>query len=192
MYSNWHRAIGASVILIGLAGCSSNRVEPISAADATWTENVQVAAIHIERNNPDVPVVVMDNLARHLRIVMDSCVVGERNVDMRVRVDNFEGNSTAAAILIGDTTGLSGTVLLEDPETGATQGEYYVDSVQSGGGLIGAAVLSGSEDGMPLMFAEQVCEDVFAGVPPERADASSPSTLSPREMELEEREAVDE
>jgi len=168
------RAAFAVVCLCALAACSQSRVEPVTAAEESWTTDVQVAAIHVERNNPDVPAEVMNNLSTHLRTVMDECVTGERPIDLRVRLDNFEDNSTAAALLIGDTTGLSGTVLIEDPQTGGTKGEYYIDSVRSGGGIIGAIALSGSEDSMPLLFAEQLCEEVFAGAPVERRAGYNP------------------
>ena len=157
------RAALAVVFLSALAACQSGSVEPVTVAEQGWINDVRVAAIHVEQGNPDVPPEVLANLSTHLRTVMDECVVGQRPIDLRVRVDYFEDSNVAAAYLIGDTTGMAGTVLIEDPQTGGVKGEYYIDSMKGGFGLIGAISLADAENDMPLQFAEQLCEEVFSG-----------------------------
>ena len=150
------RAAFAAVSLCALAACTSGSVEPVTVADESWVNDVQVAAIHVERGNEDVPPEVMANLSTHLRAVMDQCVTGQRPIDLRVRVDHFEDSNGAAAFFVGDSTGMAGSVMIEDPQTGGVKGEYYIDSMQAGGGIIGAIALSGAENDMPLLFAEQL------------------------------------
>ena len=157
------RTVFALAALCALAACQSGSVEPVTVAEEGWINDVRVAAIHVEQGNPDVPNEVLANLSTHLRTVMDECVVGQRPIDLRVRIDYFEDSNVAAAYLIGDTTGMAGTVLIEDPQTGGVKGEYYIDSMKGGFGLIGAIALADAENDMPLQFAEQLCEEVFSG-----------------------------
>ena len=172
----WLRAAFALAALCALAACQSGNVEPVTVAEEGWINDVRVAAIHVEQGNPDVPNEVLANLSTHLRTVMDECVVGQRPIDLRVRVDYFEDSNVAAAYLIGDTTGMAGTVLIEDPQTGGVKGEYYIDSMKGGFGLIGAIALSDAENDMPLQFAEQLCEEVFSGKILEAENVAIPET----------------
>ena len=173
-----YRAAFAATSLCALAACQSGSVEPVTVAEEGWLTDVQVAAIHVEQGNPDVPNEVLANLSTHLRAVMDECVTGQRPIDLRVRIDYFEDSNAAAALLIGDSTGIGGTVLIEDPQTGGVKGEYYIDSMRAGGGIIAAAALSDAENGMPLQFAEQLCEEVFAGTVPEEESTETPGASS--------------
>ena len=189
MSLRFYRAAFAAASLCALAACQSGSVEPVTVAEEGWLTDVQVAAIHVEQGNPDVPPEVLANLSTHLRTVMDQCVTGQRPIDLRVRVDYFEDSNAAAALLIGDSTGIGGTVLIEDPQTGGVKGEYYVDSMRAGGGIIAAAALSDAENGMPLQFAEQLCEEVFAGTVPEEANTETPGASSSSYQAPEETEA---
>ena len=176
MNSKICRTVFALAALGALAACQSGSVEPVTVAEQGWINDVRVAAIHVEQGNPDVPPEVLANLSTHLRTVMDECVVGQRPIDLRVRVDYFEDSNVAAAYLIGDTTGMAGTVLIEDPQTGGVKGEYYIDSMKGGFGLIGAIALSDAENDMPLQFAEQLCEEVFSGKILEAENVAIPET----------------
>ena len=178
MSLRFYRAAFAAASLCALAACQSGSVEPVTVAEEGWLTDVQVAAIHVEQGNPDVPNEVLANLSTHLRAVMDACVTGQRPIDLRVRIDYFEDSNAAAALLIGDSTGIGGTVLIEDPQTGGVKGEYYIDSMRAGGGIIAAAALSDAENGMPLQFAEQLCEEVFAGTVPEEESTETPGASS--------------
>jgi hypothetical protein len=195
MSSHFCRAIVAAVSLSALAACTSGSVEPVTVADESWINDVHVAAIHVEQGNPDVPLEVLGNLSTHLRTVMDECVTGQRPIDLRVRVDHFEDSNVAAAYLIGDSTGMAGSVAIEDPQTGGVQGEYYIDSMQAGFGLIGAIALSDAENDIPMLFAEQLCEEVFSGKIFEQEAAENPggaaSTYQPQEDSTEDSEVGD-
>lgn len=182
------RAAFAAVSLCALSACTSGSVEPVTVADDSWITDVYVAAIHVEQGNPDVPLEVLGNLSTHLRTVMDECVTGARPIDLRVLVDNFEDSNGAAAFFIGDSTGMAGSVMIEDPQTGGVEGEYYIDTMQAGGGIIGAIALSDAENDMPRLFAEQLCEEVFAGTVAAQESTETPGAASyevPEETEAE-------
>jgi hypothetical protein len=40
-------------------------------------------------------------------------------------------------------------------------GEYYIDEVQAGSGLLGLAMLDSAETNMPQRFARSACKSIF-------------------------------
>ena len=160
----------AAVALIAAAAvsaCGTKRtVSSLEQADQSWVTGVHIGAITVDPSQSGATTEVVANLERHLNDVMSVCINGSRPVDLHVTLDYFKDNNAAAAIFIGDTINLSGSVELRDPATSEAKGQYYIDLVEGSAGIIGAFDLSGAEDYLPRIFAEQVCEEVFAGTPP--------------------------
>lgn len=78
-----------------------------------------------------------------------------QNSHVEIEIDNLKFANAAAAILIGDTDQLAGTVRVYDTETKALLTEFYVDVLKGRAGLLGLAIRgSGVREQLSLEYAD--------------------------------------
>jgi len=81
------------------------------------------------------------------------------NVD--IEIDNLKLANAAAAILIGDTDQLSGTVRVTDTKSKELFTEFYVDIIEGAGGLLGMAIRgAGVRERLSLQFADHIGDEL--------------------------------
>jgi hypothetical protein len=154
----WIVVVAASA---ALAGCV-NPVKSVQTLPADELPRIGVARIDITANSPDVPQEVQVNLKAALEKHLASCANGDLKRAIVVRIDNFKKRNVGAVMLLGDSNNLAGQVQFFDPaDTNKPVGDYYVDEIRSGGGLLGLALLDNAEQNMPDRFARSVCKRVF-------------------------------
>src|SRR3546814_4938957 len=83
-------------------------------------------------------------------------VNGPRNVSLGVAIDTLKFVSAAMTIIGGDSDQLAGLVTVKDSGTGEQIAEFYVDVLNSHGGLLGLAIRgTGVREQLAHEFADQ-------------------------------------
>lgn len=154
------RALAVAGVTFMLAACHEP-VREIRAFPDVARAQAGIGPINVETEAATVNATIVANLKAALEHVAQTCGNGPNKYTLDVRLENFKGMNAAAAILIGDSTQLAGFVRLTNPQTREVVGEYYVDEVRAGGGLIGIAVMSGASTTLPKAFANRVCSDIL-------------------------------
>jgi hypothetical protein len=162
--SNKQRAFVLAALMAGcicLTGCV-NPVKPVQGLPADEVSRTTVTKVAIT-GGPEVPEEVKVNLQAALEKHLANCTAGGNlGRALLVRVDNFKKRNAGAVMLLGDSNNLAGQVRFVDPaDPNKMVGEYYIDEVQAGGGLIGLAILENAEKNMPERFAKSVCKRIF-------------------------------
>ena len=152
----------ASVAALGLAGCvnssSGDIIMPLArdrAATASIGEIVLTGAPTTVSEG--FPVIFQ----REARERLDKCARGDRPLRMEVRITELEGSNVAKAYLVGDSNVIRAQVLLIEPATGATVGDYEVSRSIGGGGLFAALAMAEAEEQMSAELATDICERAF-------------------------------
>jgi hypothetical protein len=88
-------------------------------------------------------------------------VDGPRNVSLDVAIDTLKFVSAAMTIIGGDSDQLAGLVTVKDSGTGEQIAEFYVDVLNSHGGLLGLAIRgTGVREQLAQEFADHVIEQL--------------------------------
>jgi len=151
----------AMMACAALTGCV-NPVKPVQGLPADEVSRITVTKIGITAG-AEVPDEVKLNLQAALEKHLTNCTAGGNlGRALLVRIDNFKKRNAGAVILLGDSNNLAGQVRFVDPaDPNKMVGEYYIDEVQAGGGLLGLAMLENAEKNMPERFARSVCKRIF-------------------------------
>ncbi len=158
----WITVAALSALGIGLAGCvnssSGDVITPLArdrAATASIGEIVLTSAP--DTVSEDFPAIFQ----REVRERLDKCARGSRPLRMEVRVAELEGSNVAKAYLVGDSNVIRAQVVLIEPETGETVGDYEVSRSVGGGGLFAALAMAEAEEQMSGALATDICERAF-------------------------------
>jgi len=82
---------------------------------------------------------------------------GSLYANVSIEIDNLKLANAAAAILVGDSDQLAGTVKVYDPKTKELLTEFYVDIIEGAGGLLGLAIRgAGVRERLSLQFADHI------------------------------------
>lgn len=68
---------------------------------------------------------------------------GLSNANVKIEIDNLKFANAAAALLVGDTDQLAGTVRVYNAQSKQLVSEFYVDVLKGTGGLLGLAIRGG-------------------------------------------------
>ncbi|MEM1035130.1 MAG: hypothetical protein AAGI14_00085 [Pseudomonadota bacterium] len=79
-------------------------------------------------------------------------------VDISIDILAYREPNAALAILISDTAQIVGNVVLTDPESGSTVGEYYIEVIEGAGGVLGLAAADTNEPELAREFVEKFME----------------------------------
>lgn len=151
-----------AALLMGLAvSACVDPVKPIRAWTATTAAQASVATVTIDNKSSNATPESLQALKTALEAAAAQCANGPTKYDMQVRVDNFKLGNAGMAILVGDMHEISADVRLVNPEDQSVASEYYVQERVSGGGIIGAAILSSGAPGISREFASSVCKKIF-------------------------------
>lgn len=86
---------------------------------------------------------------------------GELYADIEIEIDNLKLANAAAAVLVGDTDQLAGTVKVYDPQSKELLSEFYVDVIKGTGGLLGLAIRgTGVREQLSLQFAGFIADEM--------------------------------
>jgi len=109
----------------------------------------------------EVPAPIVENTKGNVRQHLATCATGPEPHIVEVRIDNFKEANPAAVVLVGDTASLAGQVRVIKASDGTIVGEYYVQELMLGMGLIGLAITANADTRLPPAFAKRICERVF-------------------------------
>lgn len=102
------------------------------------------------------PFLVMDVLA-------ENGISGAEKVSLDVQIDTLKTANGAMMMLLGDSDQLSGLVKVRDARTNAEIAEFYVDTINSRGGLMGIALRGGSvREKLTAEFAGHIAKQLRA------------------------------
>jgi hypothetical protein len=144
-----------------LAACA-DPVKPIHAWSPQTAAAASIGTVTIVNRSTNATEQNLGILKSALEKRLAECAKGPTRYEMQVSVDNYKLANYAAVLLIGDQHEISANVKMVDPATRDVAGEYYVQEITAGGGLIGAARLSGGAGGISSDFATSVCRRVFS------------------------------
>ncbi|HYC04667.1 MAG TPA: hypothetical protein VED40_15335 [Azospirillaceae bacterium] len=150
-------AAGAAALL---SGCATP-VKTVQSLPADRIAEFAVADVGVELAVQEARATLPEKLKAALNTTLPGCAKGTVPVKMTVRVDSYKEQDGLKTILIGDMTQLAGLVKFIDPKDGTVLGEYFVDQMQGGGGLLGMAIMADAETKLSQGFADQVCKEVF-------------------------------
>lgn len=81
--------------------------------------------------------------------------------DISIEISNFKLVNPMAAILVGDSDQLTGTVKVYDTKTKKLYTEFYVDVLKGSGGLLGLAIRGGGvREKLGLNFAKHIGDEL--------------------------------
>jgi hypothetical protein len=130
-------------------------------------KQIRVAEVRVQPGAAEVPAQIVKNVHAFTASLVATCATGSEPHVLEVRIDSFKAANPAAVILVGDSSALAGQVRVLKPADGSLVGEYYIQEIVAGGGLIGLAVTSHADSRLPQAFARRICNDVFKQPPKE-------------------------
>ena len=150
------------VVVAFVVGACVSPVKVVSGLSDEEISKIGVNSIRVEAGEAPVDPALQPELQAALEKHLNHCATGENKRDIVVKVDNFKRRNPGAVILRGDTNNLAGPVFIVSPnDKNRVLAEYYVDELQSGGGLIGLALLSAPEKNLSNGFAKKICTRIF-------------------------------
>ena len=143
------------VVVAFVVGACVSPVKVVSGLSDEEISKIGVNSIRVEAGEAPVDPALQPELQAALEKHLNHC-------EIVVKVDNFKRRKPGAVILLGDTNNLAGPVFIVSPnDKNRVLAEYYVDELQSGGGLIGLALLSAPEKNLSNGFAKKICTRIF-------------------------------
>jgi len=158
----WMLATSLAAAGLGLGACVNSSsgdvilpLAPARAATASVGELVLISAPStVSAGFPAI-------FQREVRERLDKCARGARPLRMEVRITELEGSNVAKAYLVGDSNVIRAQVVLIEPGTGETVGDYEVSRSVGGGGLFAALAMAEAEEQMTGALATDICERAF-------------------------------
>lgn len=156
--------LGRFVTIVLAALCVGACVDPVKELKpipADVIARMRISDVVVAPGDGQVPATIVSSVKSWTQAYVAKCATGAEQYAIEVRVDNFKAANPGAVMLVGDTATLAGQVRVVRPSDRAVVGEYYVQELLAGGGLIGLAITSSADKRLPQMFARRVCSNIF-------------------------------
>jgi len=108
---------------------------------------------------------VSEELAEQLKSkfarAMPQCATGRRPHSLEIIVENYEGGGAGQAFLIGARSMINAQFIIRPVGSEVSVGDYQMQEILAGGGLLGAAAMAQSEAILSQNLAERLCKEVW-------------------------------
>ncbi len=127
----------------GLGAVAPGTPAPVVTSDAAAAPAIEANPATSDRPSRDIyatlPFATMMPLVME-DVTRDWGLKTGRPVKLTITIDNLKFANAGMAMLIGSSDQLAGLVEVSDPASGAKLGSFYVDVINSHGGLLGLAM----------------------------------------------------
>jgi hypothetical protein len=158
------KAIGLAVVCgtaVLVSACASRPVSVLKPLPDVGRVAVGTITIDYALRDPTEQTPELEAAMKTAMEQVKTCARGDQAMDLKIHVEHFHKRNIAASMLVGDSNSISGKVSFVPNGGGPAVGEYYVQELQTSGGVLGLAILSGAEETMSQRFAKHVCEKIL-------------------------------